>query len=498
MHLHRRSAYRHAGALAASILLAIAGCAAQQWQRPAPANQDDSLAGHWLAHIDLPDDYIKDARTVLRLTPDGDGRFTGHSRPGALGDIRGFWPGLLGPWFAEDLDHGAWAHLREGRHHDDGSYTATLASPFIPDIDVQCRLAEQRLSCEPVSDAGHPVRLTARRTTPEALPVADYDRLYQRIREGTREVFYRPQALDEPQWQSFWDELREGLVASQDDFDAMAAFATAREALGVSHYALVRGNTSAEEAFAEASARHNTEEALTLTWPGNNVAVLKADTFSLPVEATRQRLATLFEQVSRRNPDALIIDLRGNSGGYLSSVLVAAHLMESPVPAGYLVTSRWWDENDQAPTPAEARRSLTQFSEEVSSVNFVLHHLRENAGMFMTVPALQPRYNGPTYVLTDSRSASATEPLVHILKHHGRATVIGETTAGKILSADMLEIAPGWRLRVPRADYYTTDGLRLEGRGVQPDIQVASEQALERALTLAGKAGNAATGATAE
>lgn len=479
------STSRQAGVLAASVLLVVTGCAGQQWRQSAPPDEDEALAGHWLAHIDLPDDYIADARTVLHLTSEDDGRFTGHSRPGALGDIRGFWAGLIGPWFAEDLDHGAWAHLRNGRRHDDGHYTATLASPFIPDIDVRCTLAEQRLNCEPASDADHPVRLTARRATPEALPVGNYDEIYQRIREATRAAFYRPHALEEPQWQSFWAELREGLAASQDDFDAMAAFAAARDEIGVSHYALVRSTTSAEEAFAEASARHDMDKALTLTWPSDRVALLDANTFSLPLEATERRLTSLFEQVHNLDPDALIIDIRGNSGGYISSMLVAAHLIESPLPAGYLVTNQWWENHDHAPSPEQARRLLSRFSEEANDINQVLHHLRTSAGMFMVVPPLTPRYAGPVYVLTDSHSASATEPLVHVLKHHGRATTIGETTAGKMLSADLVELAPGWRLRVPRADYYTADGQRLDGRGVQPDIHAESNDVMEQAMSLA-------------
>ena len=103
------------------------------------------------------------------------------------------------------------------------------------------------------------------------------------------------------------------------------------------------------------------------------------------------------------------------------------------------------------------------------------------AGFVATrVPVLEPRFAGKVAILVDGATASACEPLVHLLKKAKRARVFGDTTAGAMLSSDDVDLGDGWRLRIPTADYVTADGVRLEKRGVEPDVAVEPEEA-ERA-----------------
>lgn len=59
------------------------------------------------------------------------------------------------------------------------------------------------------------------------------------------------------------------------------------------------------------------------------------------------------------------------------------------------------------------------------------------------------------------------------LQEAGRAIVVGEHTAGSVLISQDTVLPDGGRLTLSRADYITSGGVRLEKRGVTPDVVVA-------------------------
>ncbi len=72
---------------------------------------------------------------------------------------------------------------------------------------------------------------------------------------------------------------------------------------------------------------------------------------------------------------------------------------------------------------------------------------------------------------------------VDALLANGRAIVIGERTAGQMLSQRMIDVFQGAQLYVPIADYHSARMGRIEGVGVAPTIHVRAEAALDSALT---------------
>lgn len=84
--------------------------------------------------------------------------------------------------------------------------------------------------------------------------------------------------------------------------------------------------------------------------------------------------------------------------------------------------------------------------------------------------------NGPVpndvALLVDGSSRSAAELTPAALQESGRALVIGEHTAGAVLISQDSPLPDGGRLTLSRADYITAGGVRLEKRGVEPDIVV--------------------------
>lgn len=87
--------------------------------------------------------------------------------------------------------------------------------------------------------------------------------------------------------------------------------------------------------------------------------------------------------------------------------------------------------------------------------------------------ALTEPATNPVAVLVDGHSRSAAELTPAALQEAGRALVVGERTAGAVLIAQSTQLPDGGRLTLSRADFVTSGGVRLEKRGVEPDLLAA-------------------------
>ncbi len=83
-------------------------------------------------------------------------------------------------------------------------------------------------------------------------------------------------------------------------------------------------------------------------------------------------------------------------------------------------------------------------------------------------------YGKPMVLLINGGSRSAKEVLSYIVKKSKRATLIGSTTAGNVLGTSPMAVAGRYYLEIPMVDV-VTDGVRLEGKGVAPDIAIPAE-----------------------
>lgn len=90
------------------------------------------------------------------------------------------------------------------------------------------------------------------------------------------------------------------------------------------------------------------------------------------------------------------------------------------------------------------------------------------------------RFTGPLAVLLGPRTASAAEITAATLQHHGRARLFGTPSSGSVLASQTYDLPDGGRLTLPFADYLTPSGVRIEDRGVMPDV-VASRTSVSMA-----------------
>lgn len=208
------------------------------------------------------------------------------------------------------------------------------------------------------------------------------------------------------------------------------------------------------------------------------VALLRVAHFEVEIEDMAQALA----EIAMGDFSDLVIDLRGNEGGSFPSVLALARfLTNQETDAGIFLTRRWFARHGDYPDAA-ARASIPALA--VLDLEAFAQQLAEDGAVRLVLPAHDdPVFAGRVIVLTDSETASASEPFVDLMQQAG-AHVVGERTAGKMLSAERFPVDDTFRLFVPVADYMTADGRRLDGNGVKPDLQVPAAQALEQALEL--------------
>ena len=155
--------------------------------------------------------------------------------------------------------------------------------------------------------------------------------------------------------------------------------------------------------------------------------------------------------------DALIIDLRRNGGGADTAQLVMGYLLEggSPLSGSY-------------DRPSNTRRY-------VSSPHWV--------------PGRRFGSAKPLYILTSSKTFSAAEAVAYNLQALKRAVIIGERTGGGAHPFEYRRVHAHFALDLPEGkSIHPITGGNWQGVGVKPDVEVAADQALDRALELAREA----------
>jgi carboxyl-terminal processing protease len=175
--------------------------------------------------------------------------------------------------------------------------------------------------------------------------------------------------------------------------------------------------------------------------------------------STTRDVAKLVRELKGENVDGLVLDLRGDGGGYLP---------EATALTGLFI--------DHGPVV----------------------QLRDTSGRLEVLddPEPAPAYDGPLSVLVDRMSASASEIFAGAIQDYHRGLILGQTTFGKgtvqnLVPLDRWTKEPvNGQLTVTIGKFYRVTGESTQHRGVEPDIPLASaldtkeigESALESSL----------------
>jgi carboxyl-terminal processing protease len=152
---------------------------------------------------------------------------------------------------------------------------------------------------------------------------------------------------------------------------------------------------------------------------------------------TPGKLADAIRDAQAEGAEGVILDVRDNGGGLLSSVVeVTSMFMEDG-----LILYQVDGEGQRKDLPAE------------------------NPGMFAEVPLV---------ILANEYSASGSEIVVGALQDHGRAPVVGATTFGKGSVNILRRLSNGGGIYITIAKWYTPNGRLIHGNGIDPDFEVTS------------------------
>ncbi len=434
--------------------------------------------GQWLVTVRIPS-FNAPGRTIeipiLMEMSGGNGQFEGHSPSAVLTDVVGGGRNLLLARLLKPsaVRGGGVIHLRDGRA-DGNRLTGTLVIPRVAMPTMEATQADGRIAGT-LTWRGKPYGTVVGVPHAGAAPLRDYPAVAQAVEATLRSRYYRPADLDSPRWQGFLADVRDRMSLVRDDADALLAFNTLATRVGASHFVLdARGTADALPAPVTAASG----PPLVLTTPRPGTALLTAREF--PVSLTAEHVRSVFEEIAASDADDLIVDLRGNRGGWFVSLAIASHLLDREVPVGVELGRGWWTRHSALPTAAEAA-ALPELS--AYDLPGFYRTLRDAGAMRATVRPALPHFSGRVVVLTDGQTASAAEPLADVLKATGRATLIGQNTMGAVLTSERLDLPGGWRLQLPTGTYVNAAGVELEGRGVAPDVVVPSAEALDRAFT---------------
>ncbi len=168
----------------------------------------------------------------------------------------------------------------------------------------------------------------------------------------------------------------------------------------------------------------------------DDIAYLFISSFSQDLP---QDFEKAIKEINKKNYKTLIVDLRNNPGGSLSSVV---KLADAFLEAGIVVGTKARD-------------------------------AKENKVYHSTDTLLIPK-NKKVVVIVNKGSASASEIFSGAIKDRGRGTVVGSTTFGKGLVQSVNAFESGF-INITISQYYTPSGTFINKKGVSPDVEIKPE-----------------------
>lgn len=151
---------------------------------------------------------------------------------------------------------------------------------------------------------------------------------------------------------------------------------------------------------------------------------------------TGTKVQEMAKKFAEKGIDKVILDLRGNGGGYVN--------------AAQDLLSLWLD----------GKKMYIQKS---------LHYGNTTTSTASGKAILKGM---KTIVLVNSSTASASEIVAGALQDYGKATIVGEKTYGKGVVQSLFNLSDGATLKVTTADWYTPNDRSINGAGITPDIEV--------------------------
>ena len=169
-------------------------------------------------------------------------------------------------------------------------------------------------------------------------------------------------------------------------------------------------------------------------------------------DVTTEQFLTALDTLESQKMEKLIVDLRNNGGGLVSSVCA---ILDRLLPEGLIVyTEDKYGNREEEYSDAE---------------NY---------------------FDKPLAVLVNGNSASASEIFAGAIKDYGIGTLVGTTTYGKGIVQKIYPLSDGTAVKLTVSKYYTPNGNNIHGIGIEPDVIVELDESLENQVTVSKEEDN--------
>ncbi|HKE55163.1 MAG TPA: S41 family peptidase [Pyrinomonadaceae bacterium] len=432
------------------------------------------LSGTWDVSLHETDGVEIEFRMTFKVANAAPLRWEAYSRAGAAREMVSGSVAFLGRLSGKMPPHEALIYIGDGTAEERGdvlTLKGSLESPFLGKRDFNGTLVNQVIHADLTRASSTTKAGTMEFVRSDSTqPLRDYAAIAVRLEQAIRSTLFDPALVENRDFAKFFVELKQRFGAARDDLDAIAAFQALKGTLRISHLDLIRNPRLASRSLEEVIAgdkESNPDTFVRFGFPAPGVAVLRVTKWDRVDAAIDQA----FERIDKAQSRVLLFDIRGNPGGDATSMAPLAHLVNRPVTIGTFLGRKWYATHRAAPTADELFNLRSIGSDTNPSLLF--SELRDHGALVAKVLPRAPYFAGAVYLLVDHVTASASEPLAHALLRAGRATLIGERTSGSMLLALPHSIGDGWIVTIPEADFVAADGLRLEGKGVEPNLKCA-------------------------
>ena len=195
------------------------------------------------------------------------------------------------------------------------------------------------------------------------------------------------------------------------------------------------------------------------------------------------------------NVKSLVVDLRGNTGGGAGALRLMSLLTPDRIPVGFSPNKKWAErdlESEKTRFPRLNHIPESKGGLWLLGAKFLPSLISKSPVLLETEGLGAKPFHGRIVLLVDRHTASAAEMVTIFAKENKLATVMGEKTAGRLLSATSVKVGHGFRLALPTGAYYTWNLTTLEGTPLEPDVleefswkerrSSAADRALQKAV----------------
>ncbi len=196
------------------------------------------------------------------------------------------------------------------------------------------------------------------------------------------------------------------------------------------------------------SVETKTEKSVSCSKDCKKVGYIKINQFGdKTIKEWDRAVKEVYQKWNRKQIVGLVLDLRGNPGGYLND---AVYIASEFIPKGKVVVTQ------------------------KSTIEKEKKYYANRNGKLLDIPVV---------VLIDRGSASASEILAGALRDYKRATIVGEKSFGKGSVQQALDFNDGSGLHVTIAKWILPDGDWINGKGLQPQIKIENKVSENSTLT---------------